>query len=115
MVAKYYDAILYDNNTVGVDDHQKNKIKYITSDNIVNRLRGCSDSNTANCNGYFKNTKWNFLIWQDLESFQYGYWGQLDNMYRYENTFPSGITKEEKMVYFSSIIFGVDLIYYFTR
>mgnify|MGYP006873197145 CR=1 FL=1 len=36
-------------------------------------------------------------------------------MYRYENTFPSGITKEEKMVYFSSIIFGVDLIYYFTR
>ena len=44
----------------------------------------------------------------------HGYCGELDNMYRFNNTFPSDIIKEEKMVYFSSIIFGVDLGYYFT-
>ena len=36
-------------------------------------------------------------------------------MYRFNNIFLSGITKEEKMVYFSSMIFGVDLGYHFTR
>ena len=115
MISKYYDAVLCGNNTVGINDHQKNKIKYLTPDNVDNRLRGCSDSNKTNCQGYFKNIKLNFLIWWDLESVHHGYWGELDNMYRFNNTFPSGITKEEKMVYFSSIIFGVDLGYYFTR
>ena len=36
-------------------------------------------------------------------------------MYRFNNTLPEGITKEEKMVYFSSVILGMDLGYYFTR
>jgi hypothetical protein len=115
MISKYYDAVLCGNNTVGVNDHQKNKIKYLTPDAVDNRLRGCNDNNKTNCQGYFKNIKWNFLIWWDLESVHHGYWGELDNKYRFNNTFPSGITKEEKIIYFSSIIFGVELGYYFTR
>ena len=55
------------------------------------------------------------MIWWDLESFHHGYWGKLDNMYRFNNTLPAGITKEEKMVYFSSVVLHMDLGYYFTR
>ena len=57
MISKYYDAVLCGNNTVGVNDHQKNKIKYLTPDVVDNRLRGCNDSNKTNCQGYFKNIK----------------------------------------------------------
>ena len=61
MISKYYDIVLCGNNTVGINDHQKNKIKYITPDNIFNRSRGYSDSNKTNCQDYFKNIKCNFL------------------------------------------------------
>ena len=115
MIQKYYDTVLCGNNTVGVNDHQKNKIKYLTPDNIDNRIRGCSDSIKANCQGHFKNIKWNILIWWDIESVDHGYWGKFDNMYRFNKTFPSGITKEEKIVYFSSVILGYDLGNYFTK
>ena len=115
VLSKYYDAFLCGNNTWGID-HQKNKIKYLTRDDEDNRLRGCDlYNNNENCMGFLKNTKWNYLIWWDLESINHGYWGKLDNLYRYNNTFPSGIKQEEKMVYFSSIIFKMDLSYYFTR
>ena len=113
MISKYYDAALCGNNTWGVNDLQKNKIKYLTPDNINDKLRGCSESNTANCKGFTKNTGWNYLMWWDLESIHHGYWGELNNMYRYNTT--SGLTKEEKMVYFSSLIFRMDLGYYFSR
>ena len=33
MISKYYDGVLFGNNTVGINHHQKNKIKYITPDN----------------------------------------------------------------------------------
>jgi len=68
MISKYYDAYLCGNNTWGVNDLQKNKIKYLTPDNIEDRLRGCTDSNTENCKGFTKNTEWNYLMWWDLES-----------------------------------------------
>ena len=57
MISKYYDAVLWGNNTVGINDHQKNKIKYITPDNIFNRSREYSDINKTNYQGYFKNIK----------------------------------------------------------
>ena len=41
MISKYYDAFLCGNNTWGIEDHQKNKIKYLTKDNIDQKLRGC--------------------------------------------------------------------------
>ena len=116
MLSKYYDAYLCGNNTWGVKDHQVNKIKYLTDDDTDDKLRGCKDiDNPTSCKGFLTNRELNYLIWWDLESFHHGYWGKLDNMYRFNNTLPEGITKEEKMVYFSSVILGMDLGYYFTR
>ena len=115
LISKYYDAFLCGNNTWGIEDHQKNKIKYLTKDNIDQKLRGCELVNNNNCMGFLKNNIYNYLIFWDLESINHGYWGKLDNMYRYNNTSLSGITREEKMVYFSSILFKMDLGYYFTR
>ena len=57
----------------------------------------------------------NYLVFWDLESLYHGYWGQVDNMYRYNNTISTKLTKEEKFVYFSNIVLGFDLGYYFTR
>ena len=74
-----------------------------------------TETNTANCKGYLSHSVFNYLIWWDLESICKGYWGALDNMYRYNNTLPSEISKEEKMVYFSSLILKLDLRYYFSR
>ena len=45
----------------------------------------------------------------------HGYWGELDNLYRYNDSLPKDISKVEKLVYFSSIIFKLDLGYYFAR
>ena len=115
MLSKYYDAFLCGNNTWGINDHQKNKIKYLTKDNIEQKLRGCELVKDNNCMGFLKNNIFNYLVFWDLESINHGYWGKLDNMYRYNNTLPSGITREEKFVFFSSIIFKMDLGYYFTR
>ena len=79
-------------------------------------LRGCIDiDNPTSCKGFLTNRELNYLIWWDLESFHHGYWGKLDNMYRFNNTLPAGMTKEEKMVYFSSVVLRMDLGYYFTR
>ena len=115
VLSKYYDSFLSGANNWGLD-LQKYKIQYLTKDEDDNKLRGCDlYNNNENCQGFLKNTKWNYLIWWDLESIHHGYWGKLENMYRYNNTFPSGITREEKLVYFSSIIFKMDLSYYFSR
>lgn len=115
MISKFYDAELCGNNTWGKNDHQVNKIKYLTSDTITNKIRGCNENNQANCKGYLYHSGLNYLIWWDLESINKGYWGKLDNMYRYNSTLATGLSKEEKMVYFSSLIFQLDLGYYFTR
>ena len=56
----------------------------------------------------------NYLIWWCLESVFPGYWGALNNCYRYDNS-TAGLTYNEKMVYYSSIVTGVDLSEYFER
>ena len=115
MISKYYDAALSKYNSWGVS-HQNNKIRYLTEDNIDDKLRGCKDKNITNCKGFLKNIPLNYLIWWDLESIFHGYWGKLDNMYRYNSSSSlRGMTREEKLVYFSSLIFKTDLGYYFTR
>ena len=58
--------------------------------------------------------KQNYLVWWDIESFMPGFWGELDNMYRYNNNV-SGLTSTEKQVYFASLVTGIDLSYYFER
>ena len=115
MLSEYYNTVLKGDNTWSVKEHIPNKLKYLVDDTISNNLRGCSDSNTANCRGFFTNTKYNYLVFWDLESINHGYWGKIDNMYRYDKTVTTGLSKEEKFVYFSSIIFKMDLGYYFSR
>lgn len=55
----------------------------------------------------------NAAIWWNIESIFPGYWGKLENMYRTATA--SGMNKVEKQVYFSSIVTGIDLSYYFER
>ena len=114
MIAKYAETYLQGDGTWG-PDRQENKIKYLTPDNIDNLLRGCESTDTSQCKGFMTNIKLNYLVFWDLESIYHGYWGKLDNMYRYNNTLSSKLTKEEKFVYFSNIVLGLDLGYYFTR
>ena len=117
MISKFYDASLAGSNSFGIgkDDYYSKKRKYLVRDDQENKLRGCTETNTANCKGYLSHSVLNYLIWWDLESICKGYWGALDNMYRYNNTLPSEISKEEKMAYFSSLILKLDLGYYFSR
>lgn len=114
MISKFSETYLQGDGSWGMD-RQNNKIKYLTRDDIDDRLRGCSLEDQSQCEGFLKNIKLNYLIWWDLESMFHGYWGKLDNMYRYNSTLSTGLTKIEKFVYFTNLILGMDLGYYFTR
>ncbi len=59
----------------------------------------------------------NFLVWWLIECHWPGYWGKVENMYRYENfdIKPLGMTGTEKQIYFTSLVTGVDMSYYFDR
>lgn len=67
-----------------------------------------------------------YQIWWNIESYFHGYWGRLDNNYRYYNeaaartaagvTAADGnLTQNERMVYYSSLATGIDMGYYFER
>ncbi len=67
-----------------------------------------------------------FQVWWSIESYFHGYWGRLDNNYRYYDEVAArtaaGVTEEdgnltqnERLVYFSSLATGIDLGYYFER
>ncbi|MDE7301552.1 MAG: M60 family metallopeptidase, partial [Clostridia bacterium] len=67
-----------------------------------------------------------YQLWWNIESYFRGYWGRLDNTYRYYNenaartaagvtNADGNLTKNERMVYFSSIATGIDMGYYFER
>ncbi len=56
----------------------------------------------------------NYLLWWYIENYFPGYWGKLDNLYRFgENV--TGMTPTEKQVYLSSLATGIDLSYYFDK
>lgn len=76
--------------------------------------------------GYFNTNRYNYQIWWNLEAVHHGFWGNLDNMYRYYNEIEArtnaGVTAEdgnlsttERMVYFSSLVVGENLGYYYER
>ncbi len=76
--------------------------------------------------GLFNRNREVYQIWWNIESYFHGYWGRLDNNYRYydENAARAAagvtnadgnLTSDERMVYFSSLATGVDLGYYFER
>ena len=116
MIYKYVETYFKKINKMG-EKFVENNIKYLTLDNIDDKLRGCKSTNKTECKGYFMNVDHlNLLIFWNLESIFQGYWGKVDNLYRYNYTNEiDKLTKEERFVYFSSVALGIDLGYYFTR
>ena len=109
MISKYDESNLRREGTRGEFDKS---LKYLTPDDVDVYERGCS-SNI--CKGYFTNIQLNFLVWWYLESFSPGYWGKLDNLYRYNYSLSTGMSRTERLVFFSNLIMGIDLGYYFYR
>lgn len=78
---------------------------------------------------YFNSNRLNFLIWWYIETYHNGYWAELENCYRGFNktllkflsedpnyeTKIKGLNSTEKQVFYSSLIVGIDLSYYFER
>ena len=89
--------------------------KILAPDNIDNSLRNCHQTE---CKGFFINSgsySFVFTTWWSIESFYPGYWGKLDNMYRYNTSLNKGMNKNELMIYFTSLIVGFDTSYHFER
>ena len=103
----------------GIRDSDYNYLtRFMTPDNISTILRGCRELNISDCKGLytsFRRYKLLFLLWWEIESLYNGYWGKLDNLYRYNYSLVSSMSKTEGMVYLSSYITGLDLGYYFER
>ena len=114
MLEEFAVQVLYNhiyNNRTGYEDIYK----YIAPDNIDNLKRYCRD---IVCKGFFVNIgtySWAHYVWWDIECFNHGYWGKLNNLYRYNISLTDGMNKNEIMVYFSSLILGFDTGYYFER
>ena len=90
----------------------------LVKDNIDPYMRGCNSENINECNGLFFNFdryKLGFVFWWIIEMMHIGYWGELDNLYRYNISLISGMTKTEGMVYLTSSIVNLDMGYYFER
>ena len=114
MISKYSETFLQGDGSWGLD-RQNSKLRYLAPNDIDDRLRGCESEDESQCYGFFKNIELNYLIWWDLESNFHGYWGKLDNMYRYNSSLATGLSNAEKLVYFTNLILGMDLGYYFSR
>ena len=87
----------------------------IAPDNIDNLNRNC---HSEVCKGFFINSgdyTYTHYVWWAIESFYPGYWGKLDNLYRYNISLIKGMNKNEQMVYLTSLIIGFDTGYYFER
>ena len=78
---------------------------------------------------YFNENRYNFLIWWYLESYQNGFYAELENCYRGQNqelnqlysqnqdlqTKVNSLNSTEKQVFYCSFVLGFDLSYYFDR
>ena len=90
--------------------------KEIAPDNIDNLSRFCGSR--SECKGYFINTNgypYAHYVWWAIESFNPGYWGKLNNLYRYNYTLVDKMKENEQMVFLTSLIVGFDMGYYFER
>ena len=102
-----------------------------TSNNMISNYNKCANEGTGSRENHSTITQlmapddvdpsqvWsknqgNCAIWWNIESLFPGYWGKLDNLYRYGPS-ASGMTKAEKQVYYSSIALNIDMSYYFER
>ena len=109
MISKYEESF---RERKGQRGEFEKSLKYLTLDEIDVYERGCTSDE---CKGFFTNLQLNFLVWWYLESFSPGYWGKLDNMYRYQYSISEGMSRTERLIFFSNIILGMDLGYYFYR
>ena len=112
MISKYDETYLRKEGSRG---EFSESLKALTLDDIDVYKRGCSNDSDDTCKGFFTNLQLNFLVYWYLESFYPGYWGKLDNMYRYNYTLSSGMSRTERFIVFSNLISGIDLGYYFHR
>ena len=110
MISKFEETFIRKEGSRGAFEQS---IKCLTPNDISVYDRGCE--NKENCNGFFTNVQMNFLIWWYIESLFPGYWGKLDNMYRYNYTISNGMSRTERFILFSNIITGIDLGDYFNR
>ena len=88
----------------------------IAPDNIDNLSRHCEG--LPECKGFFINAgkyKYAHFTWWAIESHNPGYWGKLNNLYRFNYTLSSYLNENERMVYLSSLLIGFDMGYYFER
>ena len=86
-----------------------------------------SDENLAN--SYFNENRLNFLIWWYIESYQHGFWADLQNCYRDLNKDLNAIynsnqglkekvnslSATEKQVFYASVVTKIDMSYYYDR
>ena len=89
----------------------------IAPDNIDNKLRYCYQDEEY-CDGFFSNAGdyiYPQYVWWDIESFYPGYWGKLNNLYRYNYSLIGGMTSNEAMIFLTNLILGFDTGYYFER
>lgn len=98
-------------------------------DDTTKVLSGDLKYNKYDDKSYFNSNRYNYLVWWYIETWQEGYWGKLENCYRGLNAtlnnfyldYPdvknkvNNMTETERQVFYSSIITGVDLTYYFDR
>ena len=54
-------------------------------------------------------------MWGAIESFNPGYWGKLNNLYRYNKELYTGMNINEAMVFLTSLVLGFNMDYYFER
>ncbi len=102
-----------------------------TSNNMISNFNKCANEGTGSRENHsvitqlmapddvdpsqvWTNYQGSCAIWWNIESLFHGYWGALDNLYRYGPSV-SGMTKAEKQVYYSSVVLGIDMSYYFER
>ena len=109
MISKYDESYLRREGTRG--DFALS-LQSLTLNDVDVYDRGCTSDT---CKGFFMNKQLNFLVWWYIESFFPGYWGKLDNMYRYDYSLSTGMSRTERLIFFSNIITGIDLGYYFNR
>ena len=101
---------------VYIRERQEKVYEGLAPDNIDNSLRLCENKKV--CKGFFLNAGgyvYPHYVWWNIESFYPGYWGKLNNLYRFNISLINGMNKNEGMVYLSSLIIGFDTSYHFER
>ena len=87
-------------------------------DNIDPLLRGCTKIDKSKCEGFFNeygDYKQSYLLYWNIECLYHGYWGKLDNLYRYNNSLIKGMNRNEALVFLTNVALEFDTGYYFER